>query len=120
MSQDTHYTPHLEEHPDAWHRHTLSEGMPQREHAGDVNVRGLLAAFAMTSTGVVVVVVVIIMYYRATMAEARRERIETTVLAGEANRYREQSLEEIAAARSRAFDEVIATYGAPGDGGGDR
>lgn len=120
MTQDTHYTPHPEEHPDAWHRHTLSEGMPQSEHASDVNVRGLLAAFALTSVGVVAVVVVIIMYYRATLVEARRERIETTVLAREANQYRQEALEEIAAARSRAFDEVIAAYGAEGAAGEDR
>lgn len=116
--QDTHYTPHPEEHPDAWHRHTLSEGLPQHEHAADVNVRGLLAAFALTSIGVVVVVVVIIVYYRATLVEARRERIETTVLAQEANEYRAEALAEIEPLRSRAFDEVIASYGAGGAGGG--
>jgi len=114
--QDTHYTPHPDEHPDAWHRHTLSEGMPQHEHAADVNVRGLLAAFAMTSVGVVAVVVVIIVYYRATLVEARRERIETTVLAQEANDYRAESLAEIAQVRSGAFDEVITRYGAAGEG----
>jgi len=118
MSQDTHFTPHPEEHLDAWHRHTLSEGMPQHEHAGDVNVRGLLAAFALTSLGVVAVVVVIIVYYRATLVEARRQRIETTVLAREANQYRADALAEVGAARSRAFDEVIAAYGAESAGGG--
>ena len=114
--QDTHYTPHPEEHPDAWHRHTLSEGMPQREHAADVNVVGLLAAFALTSIGVAVVVVVIIVYYRATVVEARRQRIETTVLAQEANAYRAEALAEIEAARGRAYDDVIARYGAAGGG----
>jgi len=46
--------------------------------------------------------------------EARRQRIETTVLATEANEYREQSQSEIGAVRSRAFDEVIARYGQGG------
>lgn len=114
--QDTHYTPHPEEHPDAWHRHTLSEGLPQHEHAADVNVRGLLAAFALTSLGVALVLVVIIVYYRATVVEARRQRIETTVLAQEANEYRAAAQAEIAQVRSQAFDEVIARYGAAGEG----
>lgn len=114
MSHDTHYAPQPEEHLDAWHRHTLSEGMPQAEHAGDVNVRGLLAAFALTSLGVVAVVIVIVVYYRATVVEARRQRIETTVLATEANEYRQQSLGQIAQVRSEAFDEVIARYGQGG------
>ncbi len=111
MTHDTHFTPHPEERPDSWHRHTMAEGLPQHEHASHVDVRGLLVAFALTSVGVAAVIVVIILYFRSTVTEARRQRIETTALAGEANAYQAESLAEIDAVRAEAFDEVIARYG---------
>lgn len=111
MTHDTHYTPHPEERPDPWHRHTLAEGSPQHEHASHVDVRGLLVAFSLTSVGVAAVIVVIILYFRSTVTEARRQRIETTALAEEANEYRADSLAEIEAVRTEAFDDVIARYG---------
>ena len=111
MAHDIHYTPHPKEHPDAWHRHTRAEGLPQAEHAAHVNVRGLLAAFALTTVGVVGVIIVIMLYFRASVVEARRERIETTVLAEEANEYRAQTLAEIAAVKPQSMDQIIATYG---------
>ncbi|MFG0283677.1 MAG: hypothetical protein ACF8R7_04585 [Phycisphaerales bacterium JB039] len=111
MAKDIHFTPHPDQRPDAWHRHTLAEGLPQSEHAAHVDVRGLLVAFLLTSVGVAAVIIVIVLYFQSSVVQARRDRIETTVLAAEANEYRQQTLLEIAAVRAQAFDEVIANYG---------
>lgn len=74
---------HLEhEHaqPDAWHRHTAEEGLPQDEHGSRVDATAVGVVLACIMLCVVVVAVVVVIYlrsYRSELIEARQETTES-------------------------------------------
>ncbi len=83
--------PHEHEEPDAWHRHSSSEGMPQREHGSKANPAVLGIAFALSVALVAGVVLATVVYFRKHITELRKERIETTVLSADYLKYHSES-----------------------------
>lgn len=75
---DPHYAPEPPERPDAWHRHTLDEGLPQEEHAPQANPYVLGAIGVVLTVGFVVLLVVVVLYYFQYTTKVRREQMETT------------------------------------------
>jgi hypothetical protein len=83
--------PHEHEEPDSWHRHTPAEGAPQREHGSKANPAVLGVAFVLSVALVGGVILATVVYFRRHVTELRKERIETTVLAGDFLKYRGES-----------------------------
>lgn len=81
MSHDPNLAPHAEQHPDAWHRHAHSEGMPQVEHGAKANPLLLTGVIAILTVIFLVTCVLIVMYFNKTMTETRHRLLETTALA---------------------------------------
>jgi hypothetical protein len=84
-------TPEVHETVDAWHHHTSDEGMPQKEHAPRVNTLVLTFVFVAIVTVISATIGASILYFTRHVTELRQQQIETTVLAADANAYREQS-----------------------------
>ncbi|MFG0326037.1 MAG: hypothetical protein ACF8SC_02045 [Phycisphaerales bacterium JB037] len=126
---------HLElehEEPDAWHRHTLEEGIPQPEHAAHVSPKGLWGAFFGMAIFLVVTIAALIVYFDHHMTNLRQERVETTVQAERFGlKYKEESRTGLDAYRwinrdagtvqipiEVAMDRVVERYAAEPDTGG--
>ncbi|MBX3388752.1 MAG: hypothetical protein KF691_04795 [Phycisphaeraceae bacterium] len=64
-------------HADAWHHHTLAEGIPQHEHAATVNTTNtfvvLLVIFGFTA----VFILVTVLYFNVTVRQVQEARVET-------------------------------------------
>ena len=58
-----HEVPHHHAEPDAWHRHSSDEGMPQEEHGSTVNPTALGIVFVAMVFGVVFVLLILTAYF---------------------------------------------------------
>lgn len=93
MSHHPEYLPeHHDEPLDPWHIHAQVEGLPQSEHASNVNTTFLGIAFLVTVSSVVAVVAVIIVYFNSYAATVRRSQVETTTWAKESLEARTRDL----------------------------
>lgn len=118
---------HEHGHPDDWFAHSLEEGLPQPEHAGHVNTRALMIFYMAMLAFVVVAVVGVTLFFKRSVLEMRQSRLETLVLAQEANAYKAQTLEALRSygsaepivpgsvriPLSQARQEVLRAYGQP-------
>jgi hypothetical protein len=92
MSHDPHKpTVAFDEQPDSWHMHAAEEGLPQEEHGATTNPIGLILAFAGSVFFVGSVILMCVLYYRVHTTQLRQQRIETTALAGDYFKYRDDS-----------------------------
>lgn len=55
--------PHVHTEPDAWHRHSSEEGMPQEEHGSTVNPTALSIVFVAMVFGIVFVLLILTAYF---------------------------------------------------------
>jgi hypothetical protein len=83
------HTPEFPERPDEWHMHSAAEGPPQEEHGATVNPVLLTGAFIGTVVSVALVAVLVYAYFTAYTTQLRRSRIETTTMAVDYTRYRQ-------------------------------
>lgn len=99
MSHDhDHYLPAEHPQPDAWHRHSSDEGMPQAEHAARINPFGLYVGVFGILGFVVVSVIVVAIYFQSYVSTYRAEKQESVDVS-----------EEYVAMRARA-DATLANY----------
>lgn len=87
MTDKHEYMPHEHEHADAWHHHTLAEGMPQREHASHVDPLALFVALTLGAVFTVGAVVVTIIYFVQHTTDLKRDIRETTNMAAQQIEY---------------------------------
>ncbi len=78
----TEHLPPEHQQPDAWHRHTPDEGPPAVEHGAKANAVVLSVAFIGIVGFVALVIGATFLYFVSYTTTKRRERSETTVLAG--------------------------------------
>lgn len=95
MSKPHAHTPEMHEEPDAWHRHTLADGIPQPEHAGKINVPILLGVFVATVVFVAAAILFTYVYFTRHLTTLRQSRVETTVLSEPARKERDKTLERL-------------------------
>jgi len=121
---ETPTVPHLHEEPDAWHRHSDEEGMPQSEHAATVNPTALGIVFVVMVIGVAFVILLLTAYfnqYTYTFKAAKQEGVPAarqayeTDLAQTRARLSEYGWIDRTAGTvhvpiERAFDTVIEQY----------
>jgi hypothetical protein len=81
-------TPEVPETPDEWHVHAAAEGPAQEEHGSTVNTILLFMAFLGSVGSIALVVLLTYVYYTSYANHLRRTRIETTTLAEDYIRYR--------------------------------
>jgi len=85
------HTPAIQEHADEWHHHDPSEGRPQSEHAGVVDSGMVAKWFVGILVFVVGLVIVVGTYFVSVVSEMRAVRVETTLVAKEANAAKAQA-----------------------------
>lgn len=78
-------------HADEWHQHSAAEGLPQVEHAGSVDTKAVAYWFVAIIIFVAVLSVIIAVYFNSVTSQLRAERIETTLIAQEANAAKAQA-----------------------------
>jgi hypothetical protein len=95
MTKPHAHTPEVHEEPDAWHRHTLEEGIPQPEHAGKINVPILMGVFVATVVFVSAAILFTIVYFTRHLTTLRHQRMETTQLSEDVRTYRDKTMEAL-------------------------
>jgi hypothetical protein len=75
------HTPEVHAHSDEWHHHTPDEGVPQAEHAANLNTVVLLKWFALIIIFIVVSIGALWQYFNYYTAHFVGARTETEVLA---------------------------------------
>lgn len=85
----------LDETPDAWHMHTPQEGPPQPEHGARTDPGALITAFVAMVAFLAAVAVLCVIYFERRVTQLRQERIETTVLAADYLKYRDQARQRL-------------------------
>lgn len=124
MSDQSH-VPHLHEEPDAWHRHSEEEGMPQDEHGSTVNPTMLGIVFVVMVFGVAFVILLLTAYFNSytyTFKAVKQEGVPTTSRQGYVQHLNESQQKlgsygwldrqagTVHLPIDDAFDRVIADY----------
>lgn len=128
------HTPEVPEQPDEWHMHTAAEGPPQEEHGSTVNTALLFLAFVGSVVTVAAVALLTYIYFSTYTNQLWQSRVETTVLAEDYLRYRQQTRQTqqdfvwvrvedevvLSLPLDVATDRVLSRYQGESQGGGPR
>lgn len=117
------HTPVVHETTDPWHHHASGEGRPQHEHGSQVDPTALAVTFGLIVFVVLALTGGVTLYFVRYSTVLRQERIETTVLAAEAERIRAEAAARfdgyawtdpeaglVSVPLEQAVDRVIARY----------
>lgn len=124
------HTPVVHETTDPWHHHTAAEGRPQHEHGSKIDPAVLSVTFGLIVFVVLALAGGLTVYFVRYSTQLRQARMETTVLAAEAERLRAEAeatfagyawadpaAGHVAIPLEQAIDRVIDRYGSePGVG----
>lgn len=122
MASHAHgHTPVPEEHVDAWHHHTIEEGVPQHEHTAVASPVTLAKWFFGIVVGVVVTVIILKMFFNLHATKLMSEMFEHDRLAEGARGYKTAAFSELDKFKpigatgwqipiDKAMEKVVAEY----------